>query len=314
MAVYTRVEPDELTAFLGDYALGEPLGLEGIAEGIENSNYWLTTRDGEYVLTVFERVEAEDVGYFLDLMAHLAAHAIPCAAPVSNRRGQRFGRLHGRPAAICPRLPGEPVEAPGTGHCAAIGSALGRWHRVGGEFDHRRDNPRALRWWRELGQRVRPHLDAERAALLDEELRFQSLFKLNDLPRGPIHADLFRDNALFQGERLTGLLDCYDACDDALLYDLAIAVNDWCADAQGGLDRQRLTALVGAYHRERPITAIERGAWPTLLRAAALRFWVSRLHDRQFPRPGSLTQAKDPAWFQRILERRIARREPLPLG
>jgi len=314
MAVYTHVEPDELAAFFGDYPLGEPLGLEGIAEGIENSNYWLTTQDGEYVLTVFERVESEDVGYFLDLMAHLAGHAIPCAAPVANRRGQRFGQLHGRPAAICPRLPGAPVEAPGPSHCAAIGAALGRWHRVGAEFGGRRDNPRALRWWRELGQRLHPHLDAERAALLDEELRFQSLFKLNDLPRGPIHADLFRDNALFQGERLTGLLDCYDACDDALLYDLAIAVNDWCADADGDLDHQRLAALVGAYHRERPITAIERGAWPTLLRAAALRFWVSRLHDRQFPRPGSLTQAKDPTRLQRILERRIARREPLPLG
>ncbi|MEJ2508620.1 MAG: homoserine kinase [Gammaproteobacteria bacterium] len=314
MAVYTRVERDELEVFLRDYSLGSPLTLEGIADGIENSNYWLTTSTGEYVLTVFERVETNDVDYFLDLMAYLAEHGIPCPAPVANRAGQRYDQLQGRPAAICARLPGAPVDTPGPAHCAAVGQALGRWHRVGADFDRHRDNSRALRWWRELDERVRPRLDADAAALLDAELHFQSLFRLNDLPRGPIHADLFRDNVLFEGEELTGLLDCYDACDDVLLYDLAIAANDWCVQPDGSLDGQRLAALTGAYHRERPISAIERGAWPTLLRAAALRFWVSRLHDAAFPRPGSLTQTKDPAVFQRILEQRVARREPLPMN
>ena len=314
MAVYTRVERDELAAFLGDYSLGSPLALEGIADGIENSNYWLTTTEGEYVLTVFERVEPADVDYFLDLMAYLAEHAIPCPAPMANRAGERYGQLQGRPAAVCARLPGIPVETPEPPHCAAVGRTLGRWHRVGADFDRHRDNPRGLHWWRELGQRVRPRLEADAATLLDAELHFQSLFRLNDLPRGPVHADLFRDNVLFEGDELTGLLDCYDACDDVLLYDLAIAANDWCVQADGSLDEHRLAALTGAYHGERPISAIERGAWPALLRAAALRFWVSRLHDAEFPRSGSLTQTKDPAVFQRILEQRAAKREPLPLN
>lgn len=301
MAVFTSVGADALAGFLTRYDLGTARSLTSIPTGIENTNYFLATTAGEYVLTLFERVPAAALPFFLDLTAFLAARDIPCARPLADRAGRYLGELAGKPAVIATRLPGRAVTAPLAAHCAAVGGMLARLHLAGAAFAQTRDNDFGPRWQRRTAAAVMARLAPDDAALLADELHFQSLYRLPDLPRGIVHGDLFRDNVLFDGARLCGLLDFYYACTDAFLFDVAVCVNDWCVTADGGLDAGRAHALLSAYHAARPLSAIERGAWPVSLRAAALRFWLSRLYDACFPRPGEITHIKDPAAFKRIL-------------
>lgn len=311
MSVFTTVTPDEASAWLSQYAIGTLVELNGISSGIENTNYFLTTTHGRYVLTLFERLTQDELPYFLNLMDHLARHGVPCPQPVANIADSLLASLNGKPASIVSCLSGKSLEAPGIAHCAQVGETLADIHLAGKTFPLRRTNPRGAAWWKATAQQVAPFLDTEAARLLNDEVRFQALHRLQDLPRGVIHADLFRDNVLFDGERLRGVIDFYFACHDIWLYDVAIAVNDWCVNGDGALDEAHMLALLGAYHAVRPFTPIERGAWPVMLRAAALRFWVSRLHDLHFPRQGELTHAKDPAHFERILRQRIAAQSQL---
>ncbi|NIR59311.1 MAG: homoserine kinase [Gammaproteobacteria bacterium] len=311
MAVYTPVETQALADFLRGYDVGALVCQEGIDEGVSNTSYFVTTTAGEYVLTLLESPGEEDAAYFLELAGFLAARGVPCPRPVPDRDGSPLGRLTGKPAALAERLHGQPVVAPAPAHCGAIGRALGRLHVAARDFPRRRANNRGPRWWRETIDALRPHLGHGEAALLEEELRFQALFRFTDLPRGVIHGDLFRDNVLFEGSTPSGMLDLYDACDDVLLYDLAVAANDWCSEHDGGLAVDRLRALLSGYHAVRGLEPVERGAWPVMLRAAALRFWVSRLRAAHFPRAGSVTPAKDPERFRRVLEARITRQSEL---
>jgi homoserine kinase type II len=312
MSVFTTVTPDELRAWLARYAVGELSELRGIPAGIENTNYFVTTTGGRYVLTLFEKLRPHELPFYLNLMAHLAAAGVPCPRPVADRDGRYLGELNGRPAALVSFLRGRDIERPAPGHCAQVGSVLAAIHLAGRSYAATMDNPRGPRWWRAVMPEIAPFLPPQDLALLREEVRVQSLYRFADLPRGAIHADLFRDNVLFEDGRLAGVIDFYFACTDALLYDVAIAVNDWCIEADGRLDAARTEALLGAYAAARPFTAIERGAWPIMLRAGALRFWVSRLYDYHLPRPGELTHAKDPGHFRRILAQRIAGERDLP--
>ncbi|HEB58236.1 MAG TPA: homoserine kinase [Gammaproteobacteria bacterium] len=311
MSVYTTIEHDELVDFLRRFSLGELIDFAGISAGIENTNYFVTTTAGEYVLTIFEELTAEELPFFLDLMAFLAEHGVPSAHPLADREGRYLQAFKGKPAALVQRLRGHNIEQPDRTQCAAIGDALGTMHRQIAGFTGRRPNPRGAAWRRDTAARVLPRLAEDEAALLRAELEFESRFRLEDLPRGVIHADLFRDNALFEGEELTGIIDFYYACEDALLYDLAVTVNDWCTTDDGGLDDARVMAMVEAYARQRPFTALEVGAWAVELRAAALRFWLSRLQDKLFPRDGAITHIKDPTHFQRILAHHVARHDHL---
>lgn len=313
MSVFTTVSTDDLQHWLQDYTVGELQDLRGIAAGIENTNYFVTTSSGRYVLTLFEKLTARELPFYLNLMAHLAERGVPSAHPVANRSGHYLGTLKGKPAALVARLDGSDVSTPTAAQCAAVGTVLARLHLAGESYPATMDNPRGPKWWRSVLPDILPFLPAPEAALLQDEVRFQSQYRFSDLPRGAIHADLFRDNVLFAGDRVAGVIDFYFACTDVLLYDIAITVNDWCVAADGALDVARTRALLDAYAAVRPYTAVERGAWPVMLRAAALRFWVSRLYDFHLPRAGELTHAKDPGHFRRILELRIREEDTLPV-
>ncbi|HEY2966824.1 MAG TPA: homoserine kinase [Casimicrobiaceae bacterium] len=310
MSVYTTVTPDDLAAWLTRYALGPVRAFDPVAAGIENTNYFLTTDKGSYVLTLYERLPAEELPFYLNLMAHLARAGVTAPAPEPDRTGALFSFLNGKPAGLVARLAGAPVERPDTAHCAAVGRALAELHVAAKQYRGRLANRRGPAWWRQAARAVRGLLSAEQNALLSGELRRQTGFAKAGLPRGAIHGDLFCDNVLFVDGRVSGIIDFGFAATDAFAYDLAITVNDWCVwqdgDREGELDAERVLALVGAYDAVRPLTFDERALWGQLLRAAALRFWLSRLYDLHLPRQGELTHAHDPAVFERILRKRIA--------
>jgi len=310
MSVYTTVTPDDLAAWLTRYALGPVRAFDPVTAGIENTNYFLTTDKGSYVLTLYERLPAEELPFYLNLMAHLARAGVTAPAPEPDRTGALFSFLNGKPAGLVERLAGAPVERPDTAHCAAVGRALAELHVAARRYRGRLANRRGPAWWRQAARAVRGLLSAEQNALLSGELKRQTGFAKAGLPRGAIHGDLFCDNVLFVDGRVSGIIDFGFAATDAFAYDLAITVNDWCVwqdgYREGELDAERVRALVDAYDAVRPLTFDERALWGQLLRAAALRFWLSRLYDLHLPRQGELTHAHDPAVFERILRNRIA--------
>jgi homoserine kinase type II len=311
MSVYTPVSEEQLTTFLGHYDLGELIDFEGISAGIENTNYFVTTSRDRLVLTLFESHSHDELVYFLDLMAHLAEHQVPSAHPIPDDQGAYLRTLNDKPAALVKRLRGRHIEQPNLAQCTALGRELAQLHVAGQSFSGHRDNDRGPRWWRQTSKALAGHLDEAEQAMLDRELAFQSEHRTDDLPRGVIHADLFRDNALFDGDQLTGIIDFYYACNDVLLYDVGVTINDWCSLADGGVDNMKASALLHAYQQVRPIDAAELAAWPVMLRAGALRFWLSRLHDLHFPREGEMTHTKDPDVFKCILQQRIAHEDEL---
>ena len=309
MSVFTPVSESQLADWLTGFSVGALAALEPVAAGIENTNYFVTTTQGRYVLTLFERLPAGELPFYLELMAHLARHGIPCPAPIADLGDRYLSSLNGQPAALVTRLEGHSIDNPGAAECSELGSLLARMHLAGRSYGSYLENPRGPKWWRIAAREVRPFLNEEHARLLDEELRFQSRHRFADLPRGAVHADLFRDNALFEGGRISGVVDFYFAGVDCFIFDLAVCVNDWCLvdpERDRRLDGPRTLALVGAYHAVRPLAAAERDAWPAMLRAAALRFWLSRLFDRYLPRSGELVKVHDPEHCRDILALRAA--------
>lgn len=306
MSVYTLIERHQLEDFLHHYDLGTLVTYQGINAGIENTNYFVTTTAGEFVLTIFEQHSHEELPYFLELMAYLAEHKVPSAHPLAdNKNGQYLRQLKGKPAALVQRLCGKDVELPNLVQCRAIGRTLGYFHLISPDFPHHRSNGRGPYWWKITTERVLYKMDAFDAELLQAELQFQANYQHIDLPRGVIHADLFRDNALFNGDKLCGIIDFYYACNDVLLYDVAVTVNDWCSLPDGSLDEKRVQAIFEGYYENRTLTPLEEEAWSIMLRAAALRFWLSRLQDFHFPRPGEITHIKNPDVFRNILQGHI---------
>ena len=315
MAVFTAVTLDDLTQWMDQFPLGQPLALKGIASGIENSNFFLTTERGEFVLTVFENLNFDQLPFYLQLMRHLAERGIPVPAPVANASGELVASLQGKPAAIVSKLDGSSQMDPQPVHCAEVGAMLARMHLAAQDFPLVQPNLRGLDWWQATAPTVLPFLAPDNARLLQDELAYQTGFAASEpyarLARGPVHADLFRNNVMFVGERLTGCFDFYFAGVDTWLYDLAVTVNDWCIDlASGKLDHVRVRALLDAYAAVRPFTADEIHAWQPMLRAAALRFWLSRLYDLHVPRAAEMLTPHDPTHFERILRDRIANPAP----
>lgn len=311
MAVFTPVTREQLEQWLGNYDLGRLQALEGIASGIENSNFFVDTERGRFVLTLFERLSSTQLPFYLGLMHHLAARGVPCPDPIPDRSGATLGMLNGKPAALVTRLRGHSEMQPAPAQCAQIGEMLARMHLAAADYPGTQPNLRGLSWWQSTVPQVLPFLEADQAALLRDELAAQIAFAASPayaaLPESAVHADLFRDNALFDGERLGGIIDFYFAGRDSWLFDLAVTCNDWCVDdADGSLVPERFDALMSAYRTVRTPTPAERAAWPTMLRAAALRFWLSRLFDLHLPRPAEMVTPKDPTHFERILRARRA--------
>jgi len=314
MSVYTPVTSEELDAWLTRYALRSATEIQAIASGIENTNYFVTTVKGRYVLTLYERLPASELPFYLNLMAHLARAGVEVPAPEPDRTGALFSLLNGKPASLVTRIDGAPVIVPSPQHCVEVGAALARLHVASMSYRARLSNRRGPAWWRQAARAVKPHLSPDQAALLDAELKFQTGFGRVKLPKGAIHGDLFCDNVLFHDGRVAGIIDFGFAATDFYAYDLAITVNDWCVDDAGSkaVDAERAEALVTAYDAVRPLTADERTAWPALLRAAGLRFWLSRLYDLHLPRPGELVHAHDPEHFERVLRDRVERPARFP--
>ncbi|MBV7487041.1 homoserine kinase [Bordetella sp. BOR01] len=313
MAVFTPVSDDDARTLLANFDLGDLVSLRGITAGIENTNYFLITTRGEYVLTLFEVLTQAQLPFYIELMHHLASRGVPVPQPQTLRDGSRLTSLHGKPCAIVTRLPGGYEPAPGAAHCALAGATLARAHLAARDFPLQQPNLRGLAWWVETGPKVLPFLDAAQAQLLTRELDDQQRVAATPawqaLPCGPAHCDLFRDNVLFAGTfedpLMGGIIDFYFAGCDTWLFDVAVSVNDWCTERENGVFvPSLLQAWLQAYAAVRPFTDGERQAWPHMLRAAALRFWLSRLYDYFLPRPAQTLKPHDPRHFERVLQAR----------
>ncbi len=318
MAVFTQVSADAASELLRELQLGELRELRGIQGGIENTNYFVTSeKDGQasqWVLTLFERLTAGQLPFYLYLMKHLAQRGIPVPDPQGNRAGDILHTVCGKPAALVDRLRGRSELAPGPGHCAQVGAMLARMHLAGRDYPRSQPNLRGLPWWNETVPVVLPYLEPAQADLLRSELAYQNHVAASSayaaLPRGPVHADLFRDNVMFDqdesGPRLSGFFDFYFAGVDTWLFDIAVCLNDWCIDlGTGAHDEPRARAFLQAYMAQRPLSAAEHRLLPAMLRAGALRFWISRLWDFHLPREASMLKPHDPAHFERVLRQRL---------
>ncbi|QWE18357.1 homoserine kinase [Polynucleobacter corsicus] len=324
MAVFTPIELSDISAWISsEFDIGQAIDIRGIHGGIENSNFFLDTEKNgkkqEYVLTIFERLSAEQLPYYLELMRHLANKSIPVPKPLENKEGQILFTLKGKPTAIVSKLPGLSRLAPEAKHCALVGEYLAKMHLASSDFQRTQENLRSLSWWQKTVPQVLPHLSDVQQELLTSELTAQEQFFASKayaaLPQGASHCDLFRDNVLFdpQGtsdssqDQLGGFFDFYFAGTDKWLFDLAVTANDWClADNKQDLDPDRFKALMDAYQAVRPLTTEEQASWPLMVRAAALRFWISRLWDFYLPRDAQMLTPHDPRHFENILLSRKA--------
>ncbi|NWN82135.1 MAG: homoserine kinase [Halomonas sp.] len=307
MAVFTPLTESQVEAFLSRFDAGSLVSLVGVPAGTENSTFFVTTDRRELVLTLFEQGEHEELPFFVDLLDYLDEHRLPVPGPLHDREGVALHSLAGKPALLFPRLPGKHPHAPSLAQCRELGSTLGRLHAIAQRFTGHRPNPRDLHWLLALHPKVHGYLSAEDQTLMKDEVElYEEVFGGGlELPQGALHGDLFRDNTLFDGDRLTGIIDFYNGCTGDLLFDLAIVINDWASKADGSLDAERHAAILAAYQAHRPLVDAEREAWPMMLRMTALRYWLSRLLVVYVDPPAHDLTPHDPDSFRTILKARI---------
>lgn len=302
MSIYTVVSHEQLETYLSLYDVGTLQSFRGIEAGVENTNYFVTTNQGEFVLTLVESVGVEKLPFILGFVDHLASRGMECAQPVHLNTGELFGELNDRPAVLMNRLAGGPLEIPTLGQCQSIGAAQAHAHQLATELPA--DQYTHLhQWCTETAAPILTKLDAQQKDLLQHALMDAGNIPWTNLPTGPVHADLFPDNALFDGESLSGFIDFYHACSAPYIYDLCVTLNAWCYDEEAGLyDQEKADALLAAYQATRPLNEEELQHLAAMQQVAALRFWLSRLRDKLFPKEGEFITVKDPAGKQSLLE------------
>ena len=305
MSVFTPVEPHQLRAWLAHYSVGSLVDFQGIEAGIDNTNFFVTTEETQFVLTLFERLSEPEIDYYLKLMSFLG-ETLPCAKPVINHEGSFYRTLNGKLAALIARLPGKNILQPSKAACEQVGTKLAKLHLTGKEYADRRPHPRSLPWCVETAHIVAPYLTGSAQILLEKEIAFQQAQPYHQLPSGIIHADLFCDNVLFEGDRITGIIDFYFSGWGYWLFDLAVTINAWCMHSATEPDRDHEKALMDAYCSIRALTDAEKKYWPAMRRLAALRFWLSRVYDKHLPREGTMVLCHDPAYFEQMLSYHIA--------
>lgn len=315
MAVFTPVSIDDLRDVASTYSFGKILSIRGISSGIENSNFFVATEQGEIVLTLFEKLSEKELPFYLNLMQHLDKKGIKVAGPIANQQGKILHVINNKPATFVKKLEGGCLIHPNPNHCAQVGEMMAKMHLAGADYALEQPNLRGLSWWQETVPVVHKYLPVKASLMLQNELRHQEDFAESPLYwklfRGPIHADLFRNNVMFHQDLLTGFFDFYFAGCDLWLFDVAVAINDWCIDLETGeFDNKRVRAFLDAYNSKRSFTVEEEGCWQSVLRAASLRFWVSRLYDFYQPRQAEMLKPHDPTHFERILRLRIEKKPP----
>ena len=310
MSVFTTLTLQEARTWLHDFDLGEIIDLRGIAAGITNTNYFVVTQQQKYVLTIFEKNQSSELGYFVDLMRFLSLQGVLCPLPIADKAGQSLRLLKGKPALMVTCLSGTDILAPSSNQIKQVARALAHMHKKGNGFAQDGINQRDKTWRINTAKKVLPKLVKEDQQLLQHELDYLHAKDFSQLPQGVVHGDLFRDNVLFDGEQLGGFIDFYYACNDVLAYDVAIAVNEWCVHHNGAdigeLDPEKINLFLNAYEEIRSFERKEHAAWVDVCRLAALRFWLSRLHDFYFQQAGELTHTKDPNHFKHLLQQWIA--------
>ena len=309
MSVFTPITTAEARTFIAPYRVGDIIDFQNIAAGVENSNFFVTTTEGRFVLTIFEKIPRQDLDFYMGLMLHLHQKGVPCAAPLTTADKIVIRELKGKPAALVTRLSGNDIAHPTPHDCEAVGAALARMHEAAQSFSLKMPNWRGFSWWRRYADDLRPHLSIAENAQIAAEIAHQQQFDQLDLPRGVIHGDLFRDNILWDdggSHHTPQMIDFYFACNEQWLFDVAVTVNDWCLDysayPEAKLHVPNAQALLTGYASVRPYTGSEIMAWPQMLRAAALRTWLGRLGYHHFPRDSELTHPKDHAFSARLLQ------------
>lgn len=315
MSVFTTLNLEEVRTWLRHFDLGEMIELRGIAAGITNTNYFVVTQNShlkqtKYVLTIFEKNQASELNYFVDLMRFLSQQGVLCPLPIADKAGVSLHVLKDKPALMVTCLNGTDILAPSIHQVEQVARALAHMHKKGIDFAQDGINQRDSTWRINTAQKVLPKLAKDDQALLQSELDYLYARDFSQLPHGVVHGDLFRDNVLFDGDKLGGFIDFYYACNDVLTYDVAIAVNEWCVHHNGAdigeLDQDKINTFLSAYQEVRSFNSKEYAAWVDVCRLAALRFWLSRLHDFYFPQAGELTHTKDPNHFKHLLQQWIA--------
>lgn len=301
MSVFTEVSPEVLAQWASGFSFGANVTLVPIAAGITNTNYFLDTQNCRYVLTIFEALTMDELPFFMELMRFLAEKNIPCPFPVVNNTGHYITELCGKPAAVISYLNGRDSKTPNIQQCYAFGSMLANMHRASQGFPLTMDNPRGQAWRRRIALQLQSKLKESDAKLLQDEINAEEHYQHLTLPLGVIHGDLFKDNVLLEGDEITGVIDFYYACNDYYVYDIAVALNDWAVQSDGSIDDECARAILNGYQSVRLLNPEEKQAWPMMLRAGALRFWLSRLIDWYNPPDGLMTYTKDPEIFKKIL-------------
>jgi homoserine kinase type II len=308
VSVFTPITTAEARAFVAPYNVGDIIDFQNIAAGVENSNFFVTTTEGRYVLTLFEKIPRQDLDFYMGLMLHLHANGVACAAPLATTDGIVVRELKGKPAVLVTRLSGNDIAHPTPHDCHAVGAALANMHAAAQSFSLKMPNWRGFSWWQHYAAELQVHLSTAEAAQIAAEIAHHKDFDQLDLPRGVIHGDLFRDNILWDdhgAHHTPQMIDFYFACNEQLLFDVAVTANDWCLDfsayPEAKLHEANTRALLTGYSSVRPFTATEVAAWPQMLRAAALRTWLGRLGYHHFPRDSELTHPKDHPFSARLL-------------